>query len=412
MLKLTTNLNREDSITIEKSSIITWWNWRWKSSILNSVEIWIYWTVNWTRPKSKWHIDFESQYKAKALTLPLADLIYARFLDKSPIDKKKILLSLIDTKDIQTKLWEYWTWDVETSIKKVNDENKIIKKAVEKTEWYIETLDKLIADKKEQLEVYKDEYETDFDFIDLSPKMKEISNLENENNSIVIEWKSLTSELAEIKEACNSCGQSMPEELINTQKIERDRLAKERKEKADTLRVKYNENQDKIIILKAELETQKLHNAKWDSIKLNIAEQSAKEQCQKDIKTHESNIEKAITELTELQQNNISELSDYCKKDIYKAIESQLDLPEFEIDMSKNFDLTYKWTDYNILSRWQKYICNIYFSKALLEKIDVKILMLDDFEMCQKDVRDIVINDIKDFDYLISIVEEWEITIN
>lgn len=376
---------------IEKSSIITWINWSGKSSILNSVEIGIWWTLYWVRPKVKWTVEFESKYKAKASKLPIQDLVYARFLQLEPIKRKKILLQLIDSKPIKDKLWKYWGWNIEDSIESINAKYKITCKALKSAESEIDFFSKEKADKEEKLGTYADKYDTDFDFIDVKPVVNNINRCKNSLNETVKEWKELS------KENCSLCGH----------KLKKDKMDEKHKEK---LKAKYLLIQKELLGYEKELKDAESNNKLWEKVAENIKLQTEKNNLINEIAKMEERIEQSIANLSELQSDNIGELREYCKKEIYTEINKQLNLWDFELDLSVWFKLKYNWKPYEEMSRGQKYVADIRFSKMILEMQGIKLMCLDDFEMVDLTTREEIITDLEWFDYLIAVVKDCKLT--
>lgn len=391
-MKLTTNVNQSESVTIEWSSIITWRNWSGKSSILNSVEMSLYWTINGVRPKVKGTAEFESEYSFKAKELPLQSIIYARFLDQSPIAKKKTLLNLIVDEEIKWRFGDFWDTDIEKSIKAVQDRAKTFKKSIEAADTKMSLLEEQNESDETSITMYPENIEVDFDFKDVESMAVNLNSLEASMSAREASWKSL------IANECSACKQKLPEDensasMLDQIKKEYSGFKKEREE------------------LWTEYEAAIEHNKWWEQAAKNKVLLAEKNMYISNINKRNEQTQQLVEELVDTKKDWVFAVETYIKNELYWEISKKFSLKDFEIDLSWSFKLKYKWVDFDTMSRWQKYTANVYFSVWLLRQLDCRILMLDDIEMLNQSIQDEIIKEIKDFDYLIAIVDDNDLTV-
>ena len=386
-MTLETNINGIEAEVL-KPSVIIWKNWEWKSSILWSVEIWIYWTLYWVRPKVKWEVVFSSEYIETAKKYPLTDIINCRFLEKEPIKKKQTLLWLIDNKNIKREFWKHWKGDIQKSIDYVKDKLKSIKKEIADADTRIEILSDNRILKTDKLTTYADSYDTDFWFVDTTELVTNIEKCKNLMRDIKSEWISLW------KDKCESCWHEI--------KTDENRI-KKLKNRYTLLSSDLDEYENELMEIAA-------YNMTWSQIQENIKLKAEKDIIIFDINKIDRDTEHIIDKLSKLQNDDILRLEEYVKKWIYTEIWEQLKIEDFEIDLSKNFEISYKWKDFKEMSRGQKYTANIYFSIWILRMLNAKIIVIDDAEVLHSDVREEILNDIEDFDYLMAVVSDCSLT--
>ncbi len=391
-MKLITNVNLDESVIIEKSSFVTGKNWSGKSSILNSVEMALYWTINWVRPKVKWSFEFTSEYSFKAKELPLQNIIYARFLDLQPADKKKTLLNLVVDDEIIGNFWKFWNTDIEKSIKAVQAESKKFKDWIKNSETRMTVLQEENEKDAITLGTYPKKIDVDFEFIDEAALAVAL----NKKKASMDIFKQQAIDIRENK--CNSCGQKLPWEEnieVTLKWIEKD-LLKETKE----YKVDYDE-----YIAATE------HNKKWEQISKNKILKAEKDMLLANVTRREDDISKLVQSLTDLKKDWIFDIEQYVKNELYGEISKKFSLKDFEIDLSTWFKLLYKWKDFTTMSRGQKFTANIYFSIWLLRQLDCRILCIDDAEMLHPAIQKEIIKEIKDFDFLFAVVTDTDLKI-